>query len=206
MPNVILVNTSGPQGPVGPIGPAGPSGSVETGSLVTTSSFNAFTSSFNTGSFSGSFIGNLFGTASWAQTASFALTIANGAVTNANLASVSANTIKGRITAGSGNLEDLTASQVRSILNVVEKPIQITGITLVSSSWSLVGGLYEYVYNNANIVATNIVNVIPNNADIDTVIAASILPRTDSAAGSVTIYAKNLPTASIGVTINISNL
>ena len=206
MPNVILVNTSGPQGPVGPIGPAGPSGSVETGSLVTTSSFNAFTSSFNTGSFSGSFIGNLFGTASGAQTASFALTIANGAVTNANLASVSANTIKGRITAGSGNLEDLTASQVRSILNVVEKPIQITGITLVSSSWSLVGGLYEYVYNNANIVATNIVNVIPNNADIDTVIAASILPRTDSAAGSVTIYAKNLPTASIGVTINISNL
>jgi len=43
-----------------------PAQSINTGSFVTTSSFNAFTSSYNTGSFTGSFTGSLFGTASWA--------------------------------------------------------------------------------------------------------------------------------------------
>jgi hypothetical protein len=50
----------------------GSGGTVDTSSLVTTASFNQFTSSDNTGSFSGSFIG----TASWATnsiTASYAL-------------------------------------------------------------------------------------------------------------------------------------
>ena len=61
----------------------GSGGTVDTSGLVTTSSFNAFTSSinqftssYNTGSFSGSFTGNFNGTASWAtnaQTASYVL-------------------------------------------------------------------------------------------------------------------------------------
>lgn len=42
---------------------------LPTGSFVTTSSFNAFTSSYNTGSFTGSFIGTLTGTSSWATNA-----------------------------------------------------------------------------------------------------------------------------------------
>jgi hypothetical protein len=40
---------------------------IDTGSFVTTSSFNSFTSSYNTGSFSGSFTGNLIGTATTAS-------------------------------------------------------------------------------------------------------------------------------------------
>lgn len=55
-----------------------PTQSFNTGSLVTTASFNAFTASYNTGSFTGSFVGtftgSLYGTASWALntlTASF---------------------------------------------------------------------------------------------------------------------------------------
>ncbi len=47
---------------------------IDTGSFVTTSSFNAFTSSYNTGSFTGSFTGSLFGTASFAVSASRANT------------------------------------------------------------------------------------------------------------------------------------
>jgi len=54
---------------------------MDTSSLVTTASFNAFTSSinqftssYNTGSFTGSFTGNFTGTASWAESASQALT------------------------------------------------------------------------------------------------------------------------------------
>jgi len=68
--NIVEVVTPGPQGPPGP--------SVNTGSFVTTSSFNAFTASYNTGSFTGSFIGNgsgLFGviSASYSSTSSFAV-------------------------------------------------------------------------------------------------------------------------------------
>lgn len=51
---------------------------INTGSFVTTSSFNAFTASYNTGSFSGSFIGTLFGTASWAQNVLTASAILGG--------------------------------------------------------------------------------------------------------------------------------
>jgi hypothetical protein len=58
MPSVLIVNSPGPQGAVGPQGPAGPTGSFDTGSLVTTGSFNAFTGSYNTGSFTGSFTGD----------------------------------------------------------------------------------------------------------------------------------------------------
>jgi hypothetical protein len=70
--SVVLVNALGPIGPAGPQGPSGSGGSG--GDFVTTSSFNAFTGSYNTGSFTGSFTGSLFGTASWAFSSSQALT------------------------------------------------------------------------------------------------------------------------------------
>jgi len=53
-------------------------------------------------------------------TGSAALTIAADAVTNAKLANMPVNTIKGRITTGTGDPEDLTAAQVRTILNVAD--------------------------------------------------------------------------------------
>ena len=42
----------------------------------------------------------------------------SGPVSNANLADVATSTIKGRVTAGTGDPEDLTATQVRTLLNV----------------------------------------------------------------------------------------
>jgi hypothetical protein len=54
---VVQVITPGPQGPPGPTGDP----SIFTSSFVSTSSFNAFTSSYNTGSFTGSFIGTFVG-------------------------------------------------------------------------------------------------------------------------------------------------
>ena len=49
-----------------------------------------------------------------------ATTIASNVVTNAKLAQIATSTIKGRATAGSGNVEDLSAAQVRTILNVAD--------------------------------------------------------------------------------------
>ena len=46
------------------------------------------------------------------------LTIANDAVSNAKLANVATSTIKGRVTAATGDPEDLSAAQVRTLLNV----------------------------------------------------------------------------------------
>jgi hypothetical protein len=47
-----------------------------------------------------------------------ALTIANDAVTNAKAADMATQTIKGRTTAGTGDPEDLTAAQTRTVLDV----------------------------------------------------------------------------------------
>ena len=46
------------------------------------------------------------------------VSIADNSITNAKLAQIAENTIKGRITAGTGNVEDLTVTQVTSMLNV----------------------------------------------------------------------------------------
>jgi hypothetical protein len=80
---------------------------------------------------------------------------------------------------------------------------QVTSISILAASWTLVSGLYEYVYSNANITSTSIVEAIPDNSAIDIVKAAELLPRTDSSAGSVKFYATNLPTANFTITINI---
>jgi len=49
---------------------------------------------------------------------SVALTIANNVVSNAKLINVPTSTIKGRITAGTGSPEDLTPTQLTSMLNI----------------------------------------------------------------------------------------
>jgi hypothetical protein len=49
-----------------------------------------------------------------------ATTIAANAVTNTKLADMAVNTIKGRITTGTGDPEDLTATQIRTIINVAD--------------------------------------------------------------------------------------
>ena len=93
---------------------------IDTGSFVTTSSFNNFTSSYNTGSFTGSFTGIFNGTASWASSASQAISASyalNGGVTQilagSNI-SISPTTGLGQVTisstGGGGGFNTATGS------------------------------------------------------------------------------------------------
>ena len=65
----------------------------------------------------GTFTGNqtFNGTATFTST----VTVPDASFTNAKLATVATNTIKGRVTAGTGAVEDLTGAQATTILNAV---------------------------------------------------------------------------------------
>lgn len=89
---------------------------------------------------------------------------------------------------------------------VTRKVTQVTGKTVTTGSWSLVSGVYEASISDAAILATSIVNIIPNNADASTIRTAGLLPRTDSSAGAVKIYSTSAPAATITVTLNIFDL
>jgi len=82
---------------------------------------------------------------------------------------------------------------------------QVTSVTVLQASWSLVSGLYEYDISDANILSTSIVDVIPANADYATVVAAQLLPENVSSSGQVKIFAVNQPTVDFDVTLNIFN-
>lgn len=83
--------------------------------------------------------------------------------------------------------------------------LQVTPVTLTIVGWTFASGLYEYTYSNPSILSTSIVDVIPANVSITVVKAADIMPSTLSSTGSVKLYATNLPTTNIIVTINIFN-
>jgi hypothetical protein len=84
------------------------------GTLATQSgTFSGTSSGTNTGDQTITLTGDVTGSG----TGSFAGTIANDAVTNAKLANVATATFKGRTTAGTGDPEDLTATQATALLN-----------------------------------------------------------------------------------------
>jgi len=90
--------------------------SIITGDASRTLTFtgNATISGTNTGDQTITLTGDVTGSG----TGSFAATIANDAVTNAKLANVSTATFKGRVTAGTGDPEDLTGTQATTLLDV----------------------------------------------------------------------------------------
>lgn len=84
-----------------------------------------------------------------------------------------------------------------------KSPVQLTGLTLLATGWTLVSNLFQYDLANVNITANSIVEIIPDNDSLETVYNAGILPGVDSSAGSVKIYAVNEPASDIGITVNI---
>lgn len=133
-------------------------------------------------------------------TGSSNLTIAAGVVTNAKLADVATNTIKGRNAAGSGSTSDLTPVQVRAMLNVADGATANTGtvtsvaatagtgISVTGSPVTTSGTLT--ITNTAPHVATNLSEgtrtstTVPINSSTGS--AASLTAATASLAGVMT--------------------
>lgn len=82
---------------------------------------------------------------------------------------------------------------------------QLTGLVLTVAGWSLVSGLYEQTISHLSIMSTHIAIVVPNNASTSIVQAAEFTSQSDTSAGGVKVYCKNLPTANITVTVNLIN-
>lgn len=100
------------------------------------------------------------------------------------------------------DIEDLTTA-----LNAKQNtPIQVTGVSVTNSSWTLSGGFYYKDIANANITASTSVTVIPDNATIAIVEEAVLLPLTESSSGSVRIWAKNIPTNTFTVNLIIEGV
>jgi hypothetical protein len=115
------------------------------------------------------------------------------------------NTLTFDSTPTNGSTNPVTSDGVFDALALKSNKPVVATATLSTGSWSLVSGLQEQSISNVDITASSVVDIIPDNAAASVVSAAQILPRTDSSSGAVKVYATNLPTANIGVTLNIWN-
>jgi hypothetical protein len=116
-----------------------------------------------------------------------ATTIAADAVDNTKLANMAVNTIKGRITASTGDPEDLTAANVRTILGLAA--IATSGSAADLTTGTLPAGRFPAltgdVTTTAGSLATTIANAAVTYAKMQNVSATSrVLGRKTAGAGS----------------------
>lgn len=114
------------------------------------------------------------------------------------------NPVVTAVSSVSGNVVDNTDPDNPVV--TADATVQVTPVTVLTSAFTLVSGIYEATIADANILATSIVEVIPSNASYTVIKDSEFLPQTDSSVGSVKIYSVNLPASDIVVTLNITNL
>lgn len=157
--------------------------------LTTNSTFKDLTTALNglSGGGSGSFIAlssDVVSTLTGGVT-----TIQPNVVTNTKLAQVPTKTIKGKTTAGTGNVTDLTVSEVQAMINTKALSIVTTtgttvmnafevvttsGVTRTLPSASTFQGLGEIIIKNTS---SGNINIVPNGAELlDGVNTTLVLP------------------------------
>lgn len=143
---------------------------IDTSSFVTTSSFNNFTSSYNTGSFTGSFTGIFNGTASWAQnavTASFAPDyVLNSATSSFIVNSQTSSFVQTSVT--SSMLAPYVLSSQTSSMSVATASF-VTGSNVIgivnSASYAANGGVTQIIAGtNVTISPTNGLGTVTINS------------------------------------------
>ena len=129
--------------------------SIDTGSLVTTSSFNAytasinnFTSSYNTGSFSGSFTGSLSGTASYALNSNPPFPYTGSARITGSLDVIGSVSVTGSLLiSGSGLTVSSSRFQMPQYINITGSTRQLlSSDSIPSIDW----GNRSLLYNDGN--------------------------------------------------------
>ncbi len=115
----------------------------------------------------------LTGDVTGSGTGSFAATIANNAVTNAKAADVPTATFKGRATAGTGDPEDLTVAQAKTLLN-------LTGINSGDQTITLTG---DVTGSGTGSFAATIASDAVTNAKLANVATATLKGRTTAGTG-----------------------
>ena len=94
--------------------------------------------------------------------------------------------------------------QYSDVVKETDTIVQVQSQVLYAANWTQVGSIWEYVYTNAKIKDSSIVDIIPNTDDLDLITEAGIFPETISQTAEVRIYAARQPEDDIRVTINIS--
>jgi hypothetical protein len=119
-------------------------------------------------------------------TGATALTIANKAVTNAKLADVATAIIKGRKTAGTGAVEDLSAADVRTLLNV-EDGAQKN----VKPSWTAPVGDPKEIENKPSQLNFSVYNQNKTNKRVISTTSKSSIVTATTGVKSIPSYALN---------------
>jgi hypothetical protein len=92
---------------------------------------------------------------------------------------------------------------VVSINKQQSQVIKVEGLKILLSDWVLVNSMYENKVYDSNIFTDSIVNIIPTLDDSRAAMSAQILPQTIPSLGFVTVYALNIPTQDINISVNI---
>lgn len=152
--------------------------------------FSGTSSGVNTGDQTITLTGDVTGSG----TGSFAATIAANAVSFAKMVQIATARFLGRVTAGSGNVEELTGAQVKTALAIV--PADVTGLALVASTGNagdltgtlstaqlpaLSGDVSNAVGSGVTAIGANKVTL----AQMATTSASTILGRITAATGNV---------------------
>jgi hypothetical protein len=157
---------------------------LDYGIFTTTASFNSFTSSYNTGSFTGSFFGNgsgLFGVVTTSQSGSFAITgsntfIGNQIVTGSIIASSSLHTLAGKVAIG--NPTNISSSFTNTQLQITSPGVSTSEVALRlrnpnGNAFSATSLYFQPTYTN-DLSGTSAITGYRNNAGSDGFLTISV--------------------------------